>query len=212
MLRMESETGWWLITHPDHARLAGEFATAWGNAQFRKPEPRARVLKGICCHDDGWVARDAHPSITREASHRHSRRSSSVNIRRSRKRSTLRNISPCAIVLACALLRMKIAYARPASSRCTRYNLLTAHAESAPRLRRRGLKLLDAFLDRQGQYQGELKRKRSPRMLPWIPLQERSRRFWLHFRLFAGLRQSFVVGSCVAFFIAGESFASTAPE
>jgi len=47
MLRMESETGWWLITHPDHARLAGEFAAAWGNAQFRKPEPRARVLKGI---------------------------------------------------------------------------------------------------------------------------------------------------------------------
>ena len=34
MLRMESETGWWLITHPDHARLAGEFAAAWGNAHF----------------------------------------------------------------------------------------------------------------------------------------------------------------------------------
>src|SRR5579863_3323303 len=66
MLRMESPTGWWLITHPDHARLAGEFATAWGNAQFRKPEPRARVLKGISCHDDGWVARDAHPTITRQ--------------------------------------------------------------------------------------------------------------------------------------------------
>jgi len=41
MLRMESETGWWLITHPDHARLAGAFATAWGNALFRKPEPNA---------------------------------------------------------------------------------------------------------------------------------------------------------------------------
>ncbi len=40
MLRMESETGWWLITHPDHARLAGDFAAAWGNAGFRKPEPR----------------------------------------------------------------------------------------------------------------------------------------------------------------------------
>ena len=66
MLRMESETGWWLIAHPDHARLAGEFAAAWGNAQFRKPEPRARVLKGIACHDDGWTARDAHPSITRQ--------------------------------------------------------------------------------------------------------------------------------------------------
>jgi hypothetical protein len=66
MLRMESETGWWLITHPDHAHLAGDFAAAWGNAQFRKPEPRARVLKGIACHDDGWAARDAHPTITRQ--------------------------------------------------------------------------------------------------------------------------------------------------
>ena len=66
MLRMESEAGWWLITHQDHARLAGDFARAWGNEQFRKPEPRARVLKGISCHDDGWATRDAHPSITRE--------------------------------------------------------------------------------------------------------------------------------------------------
>ena len=61
MLRMETETGWWLITHPDHARLAGDFAAAWGNACFRKPEPRDRVLKGIAQHDDGWAARDAHP-------------------------------------------------------------------------------------------------------------------------------------------------------
>ena len=66
MLRMESETGWWLIRHPDHARLAGEFAAAWGNAQFRRPEPRDRVLHGISTHDDGWAARDAHPSITRQ--------------------------------------------------------------------------------------------------------------------------------------------------
>ena len=66
MLRMESETGWWLITHRDHARLAGAFAEAWGNALFRRPEPRARVLHGIASHDDGWVARDAQPVITRE--------------------------------------------------------------------------------------------------------------------------------------------------
>jgi hypothetical protein len=63
---MESETGWWLITHPDHARLAGAFATAWGNERFRRPEPRERVLYGISAHDDGWAARDAHPSITRQ--------------------------------------------------------------------------------------------------------------------------------------------------
>lgn len=66
MLRMESESGWWLITHPDHARLAGAFAAAWGNSHFRKPEPRDRVLFGIAAHDDGWADRDAHPSVTRE--------------------------------------------------------------------------------------------------------------------------------------------------
>jgi len=66
VLRMESKTGWWLITHPDHARLAGDFAAAWGNRQFRRPEPRARVLKGISRHDDGWASRDAHPTVTRE--------------------------------------------------------------------------------------------------------------------------------------------------
>jgi hypothetical protein len=66
MLRMQSESGWWLITHPDHARLAGAFAEAWGNEQFRSPEPRPRVLLGIASHDDGWADRDAHPSITRE--------------------------------------------------------------------------------------------------------------------------------------------------
>src|SRR5437763_11980506 len=66
MLRVESETGWWLITHPDHARLAGVFGAAWGNQQFRKPEPRQRVLFAISAHDDGWAARDAHPTITRQ--------------------------------------------------------------------------------------------------------------------------------------------------
>jgi hypothetical protein len=66
MVRLESDSGWWLITHQNHARLAGAFAAEWGNAQFRRPEPRERVLHGIACHDDGWVSRDAHPVITRE--------------------------------------------------------------------------------------------------------------------------------------------------
>jgi hypothetical protein len=68
MLRMESETGWWLITHPDHARLAADFAAAWGNVQFRKPEPNERVIRAIACHDDGWTVRDTHPSVTRQGS------------------------------------------------------------------------------------------------------------------------------------------------
>lgn len=66
MLRMESQSGWWLIRHPDHARLAGAFASQWGNERFRRPEPRVRVLQGIATHDDGWAARDAHPAVTRE--------------------------------------------------------------------------------------------------------------------------------------------------
>jgi uncharacterized protein DUF3891 len=66
MLRLETETGWWLVTHPDHARLAGAFAGRWGNELFLSPEPREHVLRGITRHDDGWAARDATPQITRQ--------------------------------------------------------------------------------------------------------------------------------------------------
>ena len=34
MLRLETETGWWLVTHVDHAHLAGAFAEKWGNDLF----------------------------------------------------------------------------------------------------------------------------------------------------------------------------------
>src|ERR1700731_1895283 len=66
MLRLETNEGWWLVTHPDHADLAGQFATKWGNEIFCLPEPRAHVLCGIFAHDDGWAARDAKPLITKQ--------------------------------------------------------------------------------------------------------------------------------------------------
>jgi hypothetical protein len=66
MLRLETPTGYFLITHPDHAHLAGRFAEHWGNQQFLPPTPRNSVLHGIHVHDDGWLARDAQPSITRQ--------------------------------------------------------------------------------------------------------------------------------------------------
>jgi hypothetical protein len=66
MLRLESDTGWWLITHQEHAHLAGAFAEHWGNNAFRRPEPRAQVLLAINAHDDGWAMRDNAPSITRD--------------------------------------------------------------------------------------------------------------------------------------------------
>jgi hypothetical protein len=66
MLRLQAEGGWWLVTHPEHARLAGEFASRWGNDLFARPEPRAHVLRGIYAHDDGWAARDAAPMVTKQ--------------------------------------------------------------------------------------------------------------------------------------------------
>ncbi len=66
MLRLETEPGGWLVTHPYQARLAGALAERWGNDRFLAPEPRAHVLRGISCHDDGWAARDAAPQITRQ--------------------------------------------------------------------------------------------------------------------------------------------------
>lgn len=58
MLRALGDAGWWLIRHPDHARLAGEFAARWGNETFRPPHPHADVIEGIGSHDDGWSERD----------------------------------------------------------------------------------------------------------------------------------------------------------
>ena len=152
MLRMESETGWWLITHPDHARLAGDFATAWGNAQFRKPEPRARVLKGITCHDDGWTMRDAHPSITRQG------KPSAFSIELVGKYSAFEEIDIAEYLAvrdrAVRIVAEEDPYAGLLISMHT-YNLLTAHADRST-ISPEDLLLLDAFIDRQRQYQREL--------------------------------------------------------
>lgn len=66
MLRLETKDGWWLVTHPDHAHLAGEFASRWGNDLFAPPEPREHVLRGIYAHDDGWRERDRAPMVTKQ--------------------------------------------------------------------------------------------------------------------------------------------------
>lgn len=151
MLRMESPTGWWLITHPDHARLAGDFATAWGNAQFRKPEPRARVLKGISCHDDGWVARDAHPTITRQG------KPSAFSTELVGKYSAFEEIDIEEYLAvrdrAMRMIAKEDPYAGLLISMHT-YNLLTAHADRST-IQPEGLVLLDAFLDRLRNFQNE---------------------------------------------------------
>lgn len=66
MIRAETKSGWKLVTHPDHARLAGRVAEAWGNERFARPEPFASILYAVDHHDDGWLLRDASPHLTRE--------------------------------------------------------------------------------------------------------------------------------------------------
>jgi hypothetical protein len=150
---MESETGWWLITHPDHARLAGDFAAAWGNDQFRSPEPRARVLKGIACHDDGWAARDAHPTITRLG------KPSAFSTELVGKYSAFEEIDLEDYLAvrdrAVRIIAAEDPYAGLLISMHT-YNLLTAHADRST-IASQGLVLLDAFLHRQREYERELR-------------------------------------------------------
>jgi Protein of unknown function (DUF3891) len=152
MLRMESETGWWLIKHPDHAELAGAFAAAWGNAQFRKPEPRERVLMGICRHDDGWIERDAHPVITRQG------KPSAFSTELVGKYSAFEEIDIEDYLAvrerAVRIIAEKDPYAGLLVAMHT-YSLLTEHADRST-IAAEGLALLDAFLKRQRVYQSEL--------------------------------------------------------
>jgi len=153
MLRMKTETGWWLITHPDHARLAGEFAAAWGNDLFRKPEPRERVLYGIAAHDDGWAVRDVKPSITRQG------RPSAFSTELVGKYSAFEEIDLVEYLAvrerAVRIIAEKDPYAGLLIALHT-YNLLTAHADRST-INAEQLPLLDAFLDGQRVYQSELR-------------------------------------------------------
>ena len=152
MLRMESETGWWLIKHPDHAELAGAFAAAWGNAQFRKPEPREHVLLGICRHDDGWIARDAHPVITRQG------KPSAFSTELVGKYSAFEEIDIEDYLTvrerAVRIIAEEDAYAGLLIAMHT-YSLLTEHADRST-IAPEGIVLLDGFLKRQRVYHNEL--------------------------------------------------------
>ncbi len=143
MLRLETATGWWLITHPDHAQLAGEFARAWGNQQFRRPEPRTRVLLGIASHDNGWAARDEHPQITRQG------KPSAFSIELVGKYSAFEEIDLEDYLAvreqAVQIIAERDAYAAMLIAMHT-YNLLTERADRST-IAAKQLPLLDEFLD-----------------------------------------------------------------
>jgi hypothetical protein len=155
MLRLESDTGWWLVTHPDHARLAGAFAERWGNARFLPPEPRAQVLRGIARHDDGWAARDAAPEITRQG------KPSAFSIELVGKYSAFEEIDLADYLSvrdrAVRLIASEDAYAAVLISMHT-YSLLNDHADRSTIVPAQW-SLLDEFLAQQKALQQSLRQQ-----------------------------------------------------
>jgi hypothetical protein len=153
MLRLETETGWWLVTHPDHARLAGAFAEHWGNDCFLPPEPRANVLKGISRHDDGWVLRDASPQITKQG------KPSAFSVELVGKYSAFEEIDLADYLAvrdrAVRLIAEEDAYAALLISMHT-FSLLSEHADRST-IDPTQLPLLDEFLEKQKAFQQSLR-------------------------------------------------------
>src|SRR5580692_6210199 len=152
MLRLESETGWWLVTHVDHAQLAGAFAAQWGNDLFVAPEPRTRVLRGIATHDNGWAARDQQPQITRQG------KPSAFSVELVGKYSAFEEIDLADYLAvrdrAVRMVADRDPYAALLVSMHT-YNLLTARADRST-IQPQQLPVLDAFLTRQLEFQQQL--------------------------------------------------------
>jgi hypothetical protein len=153
MLRLETETGWWLVTHPDHANLAGAFATHWGNESFASPQPRTNVLLGIHVHDDGWAIRDAAPTITKHG------KPSAFSSELVGKYSAFEEIDLADYLAvrerAVQQIAAKDTYAALLVSMHT-YNLLTARADRSTIIPTQ-LPILDDFLARQQQLQDTLR-------------------------------------------------------
>ncbi len=152
MLRLETQRGWWLVTHPDHARLAGTIAAHWGNDLFAAPEPRAHVLLGINVHDDGWAVRDASPSITKQG------KPAAFSVELVGRYSAFEEIDLEDYLnvreRAVAEIAAEDAYAALLVSKHT-YNLLTARADRST-IEPDQLPSLDNFLERQLQLQARL--------------------------------------------------------
>ena len=155
MLRLETETGYWLVAHPDHAHLAGAFAQRGGNAQFLPPEPRERVLRGIARHDDGWAARDAAPQITRQG------KPSAFSVELVGKYSAFEEIDlPDYLAVrerAVRLIAAEDPYAAILISMHT-YSLLNDHADRST-IAPEQLPLLDQFLQEQRAFQIALRKQ-----------------------------------------------------
>jgi hypothetical protein len=155
MLRKWDSDGWILITHVDHAALAGEFGTQWGNNLFPNPQPRKDVLEGIHCHDDGWRERDRLPQITRQG------KPSAFSIELVGKYAAFEEIDlPDYLNVrrkALDIIARRNPYAAVLISMHT-YNLLSERADRST-IRTEELSLLDSFLVEHREKQMELRKQ-----------------------------------------------------
>jgi hypothetical protein len=52
-----------MITQNDHAKLAGLFASHWGNATFERPRPYTSMMRAAQYHDGGWLRYETNPTV-----------------------------------------------------------------------------------------------------------------------------------------------------
>ncbi len=77
MLKTIQDDRLWLVSQPDHSRIAGYFAAHWGNSAFASPgsfaaptpvaDPerlRAETVLAIAEHDNGWWEWEATPDLS----------------------------------------------------------------------------------------------------------------------------------------------------
>ncbi len=55
-----------LICQTDHAKLSGQCAAHWGNADFARVRPYEPVVRATMFHDSGWYDYEASPAISSE--------------------------------------------------------------------------------------------------------------------------------------------------
>ncbi len=129
---------------------------------------------GLLRHDDGWAARDAHPSITRQG------KPSAFSTELVGKYSAFEEIDIEEYLAvrdrAVRIIAEEDPYAGLLISMHT-YNLLTAHADRST-IAAEGLVLLDAFLERQRAYQDELRAAIAADAIADAARRSRSRRSW----------------------------------
>jgi hypothetical protein len=148
---------------------------------------------GIACHDDGWTARDAHPSITRQG------KPSAFSRELVGKYSAFGEIDLEEYLAvrerAVRIIAEEDPYAGLLISMHTN-NLLTAHADRST-IAPEGLVRLDSFLSRQKLYQDELLRRiaRDPTL---TEAEKAEQAILEHFRLLQACDNLSLL-ACVAF-------------